>query len=75
MSHSVSIAIKEPDGKRQRVIQAKEMTVRERVMSALFGKKAKVLILTPYESVNEITIKENGGNENDRKRSIEFGCN
>ncbi|MCI6360587.1 MAG: hypothetical protein MR773_01840 [Eubacterium coprostanoligenes] len=73
MKHSIMVSVNE-DGKNTRVVKAKEQTVREKLLTALFGKKAKVLVITPYSSTNEITIKEQGGQANATKRNVQFDC-
>ena len=50
MQHSITVSVKDDD-KKKAVVKAKEFTVREKVLSALFGKKAKVLVITPYDTV------------------------
>ena len=50
------------------------MCIREKILSALFGKKAKVLVITPYDTVAEINIAEKGANSNVTKRSLSFDC-
>ena len=63
---NVSVNITHPNGNRCRVLDVKESTIRERIVSFLFGRKMKMLILTPGNSVNQITINENkGGYAND----------
>lgn len=73
MQHSITVSVKDDD-KKKAVVKAKEFTVREKVLSALFGKKAKVLVITPYDTVSQINIAEKGVNSNVTKRSLSFDC-
>ena len=72
VKHSVTVSVND-DSKKTKIIKAEEMTVREKLLTKLFGKKAKVLVITPYQSTNEITIKE-GGKANATKRNVQFDC-
>ena len=72
MKHSVTVSVDE-NGKRTKVVKAQEQTMREKMLTALFGKKAKVLVITPYSATNEITIKEQGS-ISEPKRSVHFDC-
>ena len=73
--HSVCVNVTQPDGTRSSVLKVKEKNTRERFLSALFGKKVKLLIVVPSDSVQQITIKENkGGSNDDTDRSIGSGC-
>ncbi|MDO4362893.1 MAG: hypothetical protein Q4C99_00060 [Clostridia bacterium] len=74
MQHSITVSVKDDD-KKKAVVKAKELTVREKVLSALFGKKAKVLVITPYDTVSQINIAEKGVKNNAAKRSLQFDCN
>ena len=74
MKHSVTVSVNE-GGKNTSVVKAGEQTIREKLLSLLFGKKAKVLVITPYSSTNEITIKEQGGSADATKRNVQFDCN
>lgn len=72
---SVCVNITQPNGTSCTVLKAKERNIRERFLSALFGKKVKLLIVSPCDSVQQITIKENkGGSNDDTNRSIDSGC-
>lgn len=74
MQHSITVSVKDDD-KKKAVVKAKELTVREKVLSALFGKKAKVLVITPYDTVSQINIAEKGVKNNATKKSLQFDCN
>ena len=71
MRHSVTVNV---DAGRTKVpiLTAEELTMREKILNRLFGKKAKVVVITPHSSTNEITIRERGGNEHER--SMRFDC-
>lgn len=73
MKHSVTISVNENEVKKN-IVKANEMCMREKILSALFGKKAKVLVITPYDTVSEINIAEKGANSNVTKRSLSFDC-
>lgn len=74
MQHSITVSVKDDD-KKKAVVKAKELTMREKILTALFGRKAKVLVITPYDTVAEINIAEKGANSNVTKRSLSFDCN
>lgn len=74
MKHSVTISVNENEVKKK-IVKANEMCMREKLLSALFGKKAKVLIITPYDTVSQINIAEKGVKSNATKRSLQFDCN
>lgn len=71
MKHSVTISVNENEVKKK-IVKANEMCMREKLLSALFGKKAKVLIITPYDTVSQINIAEKGVKSNATKRSLQF---
>ena len=73
MQHSITISVKDDD-KKKAVVKAKELTMREKILIALFGRKAKVLVITPYDTVSEVIISEKGANSNVTKRSLSFDC-
>lgn len=74
MKHSVTISVNENEVKKN-IVKANEMCMREKILSALFGKKAKVLVITPYDTVSEINIAEKGASKNNvTKRSLSFDC-
>lgn len=74
MSHSVTVSVTD-GGKKTKVVNAQEMTVREKILTRLFGKKAKVLVITPYSATNEITIKDQSGFSSKPNRGVQFDCN
>ena len=45
------------------VISIRNVSVRERLLRFLFGEKRKLTILVPGDTVNDIEIIKNGGNE------------
>ena len=47
---------REPKGKG--LVNCRTLAVRERLMSLVFGRRQKLAILIPGDSVNEITISE-----------------
>jgi hypothetical protein len=73
MKHDVTVSVSSNE-KPTKVLNAREVTFREKLLTALFGKKAKVIVLTPYNSVNEITIEERMQNY-DNKRNIAVASN
>ncbi len=72
MERSISVCIRE-DGAEKRILNAREFTVREKLLTALFGKKCKVILLTPCNSDSEITVTEKRGVK-DEKRAMPFDC-
>ena len=58
VGQNVCISVVQPNGTTCKVLEAKEKNIRERILTALFGRKARVLIVSPYKTVHQITIKE-----------------
>ena len=57
MTHNLRISVsKEPeDGS---VVSCKKVTLRERIISKLFGQKRKIMVLVPGDSVSSVSITE-----------------
>ncbi len=74
MANSITVSVKD-GGVKTRIATAREMTMREKFLTKLFGKKAKVLVITPYSATNEITIREEGnGTASGGKKNVYFDC-
>jgi hypothetical protein len=54
--HHVEIGMKKPEKKQ--VLTAKKMTLRNKLLSAIFGKGHRMVVLVPGESVGTISITE-----------------
>lgn len=57
MKHNLSISVskKQPDGG---IVQCRTVSLREKLLTWLFGKKEKVMILVPGTSVEMVSITE-----------------
>jgi len=56
LRHRVCINVNRPDGATQRVIEGGSRVFRERILNFLFGKRAKVLVISPAECVTNVEI-------------------
>ncbi len=54
--HRVEIGIKEPSP--NQVLAARKMTLRDRLLNAIFGAGHKMVVLVPSENVGTISITE-----------------
>jgi len=54
--HHVEIGIKKPNP--NQVLAARKMTIRDRLLNAIFGDGHKMVVLVPGESVGTISITE-----------------
>ena len=61
LRHKVCISVSQPDGGKQSILKSSSCTMRARLLNFLFGEKVGVIILTPGESVENVEIKEIGG--------------
>ena len=50
-----------PDGGKQNILKGSTCTMRSRLLNFLFGEKVGVIVLTPGETVENVEIKEIGG--------------
>lgn len=57
MKHNLNISVskKPPDGG---IVQCRSMSLREKLLTRLFGRKEKVMILVPGNSVETVSITE-----------------
>lgn len=64
MKHNVQISVSKKPQK-ENILDCKNITIREKMMRFLFGKKHKVTILIPGDSVEELLIcgKEKGAEQ------------
>ena len=61
LKHKVCINVIRPNGSKQNVLKGSSCTMRARFLNFLFGEKVGVIILTPGETVENVEIKEIGG--------------
>ena len=61
LKHKVCINVSRPNGSKQTVLKGSSCTMRARFLNFLFGEKVGVIILTPGETVENVEIKEIGG--------------
>ncbi len=54
--HHVEIGIKKPS--KSQVLAARKMTLKDRVLNAIFGAGHKMVVLVPGESVGTISVTE-----------------
>ena len=62
MNHSVKVGVSReipPDGG---IVRCMKLNLRERILRLLFGKKQRLTILIPGDSVKSLHITEEGGN-------------
>lgn len=61
MKHCMKISVSKkapPDGG---IMTCERIGIRERILRLLFGKKSRLTILVPGDSVDEVDIKQTGG--------------
>ena len=63
MKHKVKISVSNKP-KQGDLITCRSLTIRDRLLRFLVGEKRKVTVLVPGDSVGEIDICEEGGEEN-----------
>lgn len=76
MQHTLKISILK-ESKSGGIINCRNVTLRERVLCRLFGKKEKMMILIPGDSVESLSIKEiseQGGAEHDPEPAADKCC-
>ena len=61
LRHKVCISVSRPDSGKQNILTGSSLTMRARLLNFLFGEKVGVIILTPGETVENVEIKEIGG--------------
>ena len=61
LKHKVCINVSRPNGSKQNVLKGSSCTMRARFLNFLFGEKVGVILLTPGETVENVEIKEIGG--------------
>ncbi len=57
LKHQIEINVL-TDDKLKNVIKSSELTLRNRILTALFGKEQRILVLVPADSVQSVAIKE-----------------
>lgn len=57
MKHNLTISVSK-DPRRGGVLQCKNITIREKLLTKLFGRKQKIMILIPGNSVSTVSITE-----------------
>ena len=57
MKHNLTISVSK-DPRRGGVLQCKNISIREKLLTKLFGRKQKIMILIPGNSVSTISITE-----------------
>lgn len=70
MKHNLTISVSK-DPRRGGIVQCQNISMREKLLTRLFGRKQKVMILVPGNSVSTVTITEiqEGGKSNEAVRS------
>lgn len=63
MKHNLTISVSK-DPRRGGIVQCKSISIREKLLTKLFGRKQKIMILIPGNSVSTVSITEvqEGGN-------------
>jgi hypothetical protein len=69
LKHKVSISVTQPNGTKAPVLKSGKMQIHKRFLDFLFGEKVNVLVLTPGDSVECVSITElpDGGDIADGK--------
>ena len=57
MKHNLTISVSK-DPRRGGVLQCKNISIREKLLTKLFGRKQKIMILIPGNSVTTVSITE-----------------
>ena len=57
MKHNLTISVSK-DPRRGGVLQCKNISIREKLLTKLFGRKQKIMILIPGNSVSTVSITE-----------------
>lgn len=57
MKHNLTISVSK-DPRRGGVLQCKNISIREKLLTKLFGRKQKIMILIPGTSVSTVSITE-----------------
>jgi len=58
MKHQVVISVSDVNGKKRTVLTGGDITLRDRFLNLLFGKRQRILVLVPSDSVQSVSIKE-----------------
>jgi len=61
LKHKISICVTRPDGGETTILRGGSRTLRSRLLSLLFGEKVGIIVMTPGETVENVEIKEIGG--------------
>ena len=69
MKHTLRISVsKEPkDGG---IVGCRHVTVREKLLRMLFGDKRRLTVIIPGDSVNSLSIVEEGGEDREQNRAV-----
>lgn len=62
MSHKVTINVSKGGGS-QEVIRSKQTSIRSRILNLLLGMPVGLMVITPWETVETVEIKEMKGEE------------
>ena len=57
MKHNLTISVSK-DPRRGGVLQCQSISIREKLLTKLFGRKQKIMILIPGNSVSTVSITE-----------------
>ena len=70
MKHNLTISVSK-DSRRGGIVQCQSISIREKLLTKLLGRKQKLMILVPGNSVSTVTITEiqEGGKPNEAVRS------
>jgi|LSQX01.2.fsa_nt_gb hypothetical protein len=58
LKHHVVIDVTDPKGKKEHVLRGGEFTLRDRLLTRLFGKGQRMLVLVPSDRVESVSIRE-----------------
>ena len=70
MKHNLCISVSK-DPQKSGIVQCRNISIREKLLTRLLGRKQKLMILVPGNSVSTVTITEiqEGGKPNEAVRS------
>lgn len=69
MKHSLNITVSK-EKQNGGVIACRHMTIRERLLRFLLGSPIKLTLIVPGDSVNEVTIREVAGGDDETESNM-----
>ena len=63
LKHKIHIRLARPDGSSETVLRGGSGSIRSRVLDRLLGGKTGIMLLTPGTTVEEVEVREVGGDQ------------